>query len=37
MCVCVCVPVFVGHCLAAKVFYRQIAGYRMGVGDHRVG
>ena len=24
------------HCLATKVFFRQIAGYQRGVGDHRV-
>ena len=34
----VCTIVFVGRCLATKVFNRQIAGCRMGVvGDHRVG
>ena len=38
MCVCVyTVLVLVGRCLAAKVFFRQIAGYVMGVNDHRVG
>ena len=27
----------VGHCLATKVVFRQIAGYVMGMDDHRVG
>ena len=27
---------FVGRCLATKSFYRQIASYGMGIGDHRV-
>ena len=45
VCVCVCVhahvhvtviQLFVAHCLATKVFIRQIAGYGKGVGDHRV-
>ena len=42
---CLCIPidmyicdcVYVVHLLAIDSFYRQIAGYRMGVGDHRVG
>ena len=30
--------VFVDHCLATKCLYvRQIASYRRGVGDHKVG
>ena len=31
------VYIFVGRCLATKVFFRQIAGNVMGVDDHRVG
>jgi hypothetical protein len=36
----VCVHLlFIGHRLATKVLYRQIAGYQRGMalGDHRVG
>ena len=32
-----CHLILVGCCLATKVFYREIAGCEMGVGDHRVG
>ena len=31
------IVLFVGRFLATKVFFRQIAGYVMGVDDHRVG
>ena len=32
-----CVRTFVGSCLATKNFYRQFAGYRKGLGHHKVG
>ena len=28
---------FIGHCHSNQSFYRQIASYQRGVGDHRVG
>ena len=33
---CVCVCMFVGSCLATKVFIGKFAGYEKGVGHHKV-
>ena len=35
-CVHMCECVYICHCLAIKDFFRQIAGYNMNVGDHRI-
>ena len=35
--ICAYAQTLVGHCLAIKVFFVQVAGYMMGVDDHRVG
>ena len=34
---CSSAGVLVGDCLATKGFYRKIASYGSGVGDHRAG